>query len=275
MFDHDHPLGNISWLIHKLSKNGSFQFVRIGHDKAWWVRTNTEGLVYSVADILDMVDFLVRNTYIKALGSIFRQARGIVMGGRVSGWLSDCSLMVDEFKFIDSKVKAGLTPEAAKLKFFRRYRDDCTTINVDNFIQMAGGIYPPSLTLTQENDRDDYADVLDMEVRLEGGSISTRVYCKTDRFPFNVISLPFLESNLDSGICYRVFYGQVVRFQRLSTFREHFEERTKFLADILIARGYKRGFLQKQFCRAVNKYISEFQKWALPLDISAWFSQIV
>ena len=60
-----------------------------------------------------------------------------------------------------------------------------------------------------------------------------------------------------------------------STFREHFEERTKFLADILIARGYKRGFLQKQFCRAVNKYISEFQKWALPLDISAWFLQIV
>ena len=114
-----------------------------------------------------------------------------------------------------------------------------------------------------------------MEVRLEGGNVSTRVYCKTDKFPFDVISLPFLESNLDSRICYRVFYGQVVRFQRLSTFREHFEERVKFLAGILLARGYKRDFLQKQFCRAVGKYISEFQKWALPLDISAWFLQIV
>ena len=231
--------------------------------------------MYSVADILSMVDFLVRNTFIKALGSIFRQAKGIVMGGRVSGWLSDCSLMVDEFKYIDSKVKAGLTPEAVNLKFFRRYRDDCTTLNVDNFLQIAGEIYPPSLTLTQENDRVDYADVLDMEVRLEGGNVSTRVYCKTDKFPFDVISLPFLESNLDSRICYRVFYGQVVRFQRLSTFREHFEERVKFLADILLARGYKRVFLQRQFCRAVGKYISEFQKWALPLDISAWFLQIV
>ena len=275
LFDHDHLLGNISWLIHKLSKNSGFQFVRIGHNRAWWVRTNAEGLVYSVADILGMVDFLVRNTYIKALGSIFRQAKGIVMGGRVSGWLSDCSLMVDEFKFIDGKVKAGLTPEAANLKFFRRYRDDCTTINVSNFLQIAGEIYPPSLTLTQENDRVDYADVLDMEVRLEGGNISTRVYCKTDKFPFDVISLPFLQSNLDSRICYRVFYGQVVRFQRLSTFREHFEIRTKFLADILIARGYKRDILQRQFCRAVDKYISEFQKWALPLDISAWFFQIL
>ena len=218
---------------------------------------------------------MVRNTYVKALGSIFRQAKGIVMGGRVSGWLSDCSLMVDEFKFIDSKVKAGLTPEAANLKFFRRYRDDCTTLNVSNFLQIAGEIYPPSLTLTQENDQIDYADVLDMEVRIESGSISTRVYCKTDKFPFNVISLPFLESNLDSKICYRVFYGQVIRFQRLSTFREHFEGRTKFLADILIARGYRRDYLQKQFCKAVSKYISEFQKWTLPLDISSWFLQIL
>ena len=227
-----------------------------------------------MADILGMVDFLVRNTYIKALGSIFRQARGIVMGGRVSGWLSDCSLMVDEFKFVDGKVKAGLTPEAAKLKFFRRYRDDCTTINVDNFIQMAGDIYPPSLTLTQENDRDDYADVLDMEVRLEGGSISTRVYCKTDRFPFNVISLPFLESNLDSGICYRVFYGQVIRFQRLCTYRGSFEERVCFLANILIQRGYVKNLLKNQFCKAVEKYLVEFQKWAIPSRFDQWFFEI-
>ena len=30
--------------------------------------------MYSVADIVDMVDFLVRNTYIKASGSIFRHS---------------------------------------------------------------------------------------------------------------------------------------------------------------------------------------------------------
>ena len=114
-----------------------------------------------------------------------------------------------------------------------------------------------------------------MEVRIENGGIITRVYCKTDRFPFNVISLPFLESNLDIRICYNVFFGQVVRFQRLSSLREHFEERTGYLTGILIARGYKRGILQKQFCRAINKYISEFQRWVLPTDFSTWFLQII
>ena len=98
------------------------------------------------------------------------------MGGSSSGWLSDCSLAVDEYKYIEGKVKNSSTDEANKLKFFRRYRDDCTTINVDNFLDISGEIYPPSLDLTQENDDHHRADVLDMSVSLENGNIITKVF---------------------------------------------------------------------------------------------------
>ena len=162
-----------------------------------------------------------------------------------------------------------------KLKIFRRYRDDCTSINIDDFLTIASEIYPPSLTLTQENELPDKVNVLDMVAEVINGRIVTKVYCKTDDFPFDVISLPFLDSNLDSKICYRVFYGQVVRFQRLSSLREDFEGRVKFLADILLGRGYDCRLLQKQFCRAVEKYVQEFQKWTIPLDLRSWFFEIV
>ena len=102
-----------------------------------------------------------------------------------------------------------------------------------------------------------------------------RFFCKTDHFPFNVITLPFLESNLDTRICYNVFYGQVVRIQRLTSLREDFESRVNFLASILIRRGYDKKLLQKQFCRAINKYTAEFQKWSMPLDLRSWFLQII
>ena len=196
------------------------------------------------------------------------------MGGKSSGWLSDCSLMVDEYKYVDSKVKAGLSREAEDLKFFRRYRDDCTSLNIGNFLEVANQIYPPSLTLTQENTDNKSADVLDMNVELRDGNITTRVYCKADAFPFQVVSMPFLESNLDKGVCYRVFYGQVIRFQRLCSKREDFEIRTRFLLAILKDRGYKVGWLGRQFCRAVAKYISDFQKWDIPLDVKGWFNSI-
>ena len=222
-----------------------------------------------------MINYLVRQTHIKAFGSIFRQVKGIIMGGKSSGWLSDCSLMVDEYKYVDAKVRAGLIDEADRLKFFRRYRDDCTSLNIDNFMDIARDIYPPSLSLTQENDQLDKASVLDMDVSIQDSNIVTRVFCKTDLFPFHVISLPFLDSNLDSCLCYRVFYGQLVRFERLCTLRIDFENRTNFLAGILMDRGYKRNILKRQFCKAVEKYVMEFQKWALPFSFPAWFDSIV
>ena len=114
-----------------------------------------------------------------------------------------------------------------------------------------------------------------MVAEVISGRVVTKVYCKTDDFPFEVISLPFLDSNLDSRICYRVFYGQVIRFQRLSTFREDFENRVKFLADILLRRGYDFRLLQRQLCKAVEKYVLEFQKWTIPLDLRSWFLKIV
>ena len=264
----------MTWLLEKLSRNSGMAYIRIGYDKAWWVIDDSEGVVYTVVEMIEMIDYLVRNTYIKAFGSIFRQDRGIIMGGKSSGWLSDCSLMVDEYRYVDNKVKAGLVDEANRLKYFRRYRDDCTSLNIENFLTIASEIYPPSLSLTQENDQLDKANVLDMEVKILDSNITTKVFCKADVFPFHVISLPFLDSNLDTRICYKVFYGQIVRFQRLCSFRIDFEERTKFLLDILLNRGYKGFLLKREFCKAVEKYIGEFHKWDLPLNFQNWFDLI-
>ena len=274
LFDHNHLLNNIYWLLDKLSKNSGKNFIRIGFDKAWWAIDNSEGITFSVGDIKQMIEYLVRNTHIKAFGSIFRQDRGIIMGGKSSGWLSDCSLIVDEYKYIENKIKSNSIDDVNKLKFFRRYRDDCTSINVQDFLNISRQIYPPSLELTQENDRIDGANVLDMTVDIRSGEIFTKVFCKTDLFPFHVIAMPFIESNLDNRICYKVFYGQIIRYQRLSDLRLDFENRVKYLLDFLIERGYICRFLKREFCRAVEKYTGEFQKWVLPLNFNEWFNDI-
>ena len=221
-----------------------------------------------------MISFLIKECYIKAFGHVFQQVKGIIMGGKISGWLSDCSLMVDEFLYIKNKISNGSRDQAISLKYFRRYRDDCTTLNCDNFIGVANEIYPPSLSLTQENDNPYQANVLDMVVDISESICTTKVFCKTDNFPFNVITLPFLESNIDNGLCYRVFYSQIIRFQRLSSKMKDFELRTKYLGSILINRGYQINLLEREFCRAITKFTREFQKWALPIDLNVWFRNI-
>ena len=114
-FDHEHLLSNMNWLLSKLSRNSGMTFIRVGHGTAWWVANDTEGLVYRVAEVVDMIEYLICNTYVKAFGKIFRQDRGVIMGGKSSGWLSDCSLMVDEYKFIDGRVKSGDIAEIVEI----------------------------------------------------------------------------------------------------------------------------------------------------------------
>ena len=156
----------MSWLLDRLSKNSGNYFIRVGHEGAYWVKDSSKSGTYSITEILEMIEYLISNSYVKALGKIFRQTKGIIMGGKSSGWLSDCSLMVDEFRYIDGKVKGGEIELARKFIGLNRYRDDCSALNIDNFQGIARDIYPASLELTQENDDLSQATVLDMHVSL-------------------------------------------------------------------------------------------------------------
>ena len=222
-----------------------------------------------------MISLLIGESYIKAFGKIFRQTRGIIMGGKSSGWLSDCSLMVDEFRYIDSKVKNHELDLARSFKGLNRYRDDCTALNIDNFRDIAKDIYPPSLELSQENDDLSQATVLDMNVTISEGRFRTKVYNKTDSFPFEVVTMPFLDSNISARICYKVFYSQILRYQRLCTFVNDFTDRTRLLANKLMQRGYERVRLAKEFRQVLGNYRSEFERWSIPTDSQFWFNDIL
>ena len=274
LFDHDHLLRNMKWLLETLSKNSGKSCIKVDFKSARWVTSASETDSFTICEVLDMISMLIKGTFIKAFGHIFQQVRGIIMGGKISGWLSDCSLMVDEFLYVRNLVSRNLRDEALKLKYFRRYRDDCTTLNCPDFIDVAQRIYPPSLTLTQENTNPSCANVLDMEVRIVDSACNTKVFCKTDHFPFDVISFPFLDSNIDDDLCYRVFYSQIIRFERLCSFRHDFEFRVLHLGKILLSRDYALRRLERLFCKAIGKYAREFQKWSLPPDIRYWFRNL-
>ena len=237
-------------------------------------RDSTKAGTYSLTEVLEMIQYLISNSYVKAFGKIFRQTQGIIMGGKSSGWLSDCSLMVDEFKFIDKKIKGGELELARKFNGLSRYRDDCSALNIENFRELASEIYPPSLELSQENEDLRKATVLDMRVEIDEGFFVTQVYNKTDDFPFDVISLPFLNSNINGNVCYLVFYSQVLRYQRLCSLIQNFNGRVKILGEVLLGRGYIYEKLEREFVRVVGKYRHEFERWEMSSNVKEWFHKI-
>ena len=114
-----------------------------------------------------------------------------------------------------------------------------------------------------------------MHVTILEDRFRTKVYNKTDSFPFDVNSLPFVSSNISWDVCYLVFYSQVLRYQRLTSYLVDFEDRVRQLAGILLGRNYIRGRLRRQFCKVISKYRSEFERWDIPTVSGLWFDSIV
>ena len=120
LFEHDHLVSNMAWLLDRLGKNSGCQNVRVTHSGAYWTRDSNSADTFCITEVLEMVSLLIGESYIKAFGRIFRQTKGIIMGGKSSGWLSDCSLMVDEFRYIDSKGKNNEVDLAKKFSGLNR-----------------------------------------------------------------------------------------------------------------------------------------------------------
>ena len=87
--------------------------------------------------------------------------------------------------------------------------------------------------------------------------------------------MPFLESNMAEKICYKVFYSQVLRYQRLSSYQVDFEDRVRLLADILLRRRYERNRLARELRQVIGNYRSEFERWSIPADSQLWFNSIL
>ncbi len=191
-----------------------------------------------------LMEIAIDNNFVGFGGFVFRQITGIPMGSNCSALLADLFLSWCEYEFI-----RNINREEAKLfAYICRYLDDIIAFDCPNFINIAKSIYPDELTLEDTTRADGTAPFLDLDIQV-GPSFSIKVYDKTDAFGFNVIKYGFAESNMHSTIGPKVLRSQLVRFARITTDINAFEERVGDLVRSLIEHGFARGALLAAYCR--------------------------
>jgi hypothetical protein len=182
--------------------------------------------------------------------------------------LAKLGLGIDEFSYCSRMVREKKTDILKKLINMVRYIDDIGVANFSDFMDIVKDIYPASLTLTKSNESGIVnCAFLDLKVSVINNQFRVQVYNKTDDYSFKVITFPYLESNIVTEICYSVFFGEILRYLRICTRLEDFENRAKMLVSLLTQRGYKRSEMSKQFIKLFLRYKSEVQKF--PGSISA------
>ena len=207
------------------------------------------------------LDYLLFNSFVRFGPHVFKQIKGIPMGGNASPLIADLFLANLEFKYMD-KLVSSKSPEnlrmAKKLSNNSRYIDDIGVCNMNNnneFMICSTDIYPESIPLTTgciENDKDTF---LDLDITLEENRFITKIYNKVDDFDFEVVSFPFPTSNMSDHITYNSFYSQLVRFSSVCSKFNDFDIRSRNLLESLLNRGFSKYRLKNSFSKfALNHH---------------------
>ena len=86
------------------------------------------------------------------------------------------------------------------------------TIDNNFFDSMIDCIYPSELQLNKANVSDIEASFLDLHLSISDGFVKTKIYDKRDDFDFNIVNIPFLESDVPRSTSYGVYISQLIRF---------------------------------------------------------------
>ncbi|MGH5019796.1 hypothetical protein ACRFGX_28735, partial [Klebsiella pneumoniae] len=105
------------------------------------------------------------------------------------------------------------------------------------------------------------ASFLDLNLSIENGIVTTKIYDKRDDFDFRIVNFPFLDGDVPRTTSYGVYISQLVRFSRACKHVEDFNERNLCITEKLLNQGYRYHKLRKTFCKFFRRYPDLSQKY--------------
>ena len=104
---------------------------------------------------------------------------------------------------------------------------------------------------------------MDLHLSISDGFVKTKMFDKRDDFDFDIVSFPFLESDVPRSTAYGV--SQLIRFARVSSHVEDFNTRNKVLTAKLLRQGYRYHKLRKAFSKFCRRHFDLVFKYNVGL----------
>ena len=104
---------------------------------------------------------------------------------------------------------------------------------------MVGQIYPAELQLNNAISSDTETPFLDSDLYITNGIVSSKIYGKQDDFNFELVNVPFFNEDVPRSPSYGVFMSQLIRFVRMCSNVDDFNNRNLFLTAKLLKQSYQ------------------------------------
>ena len=148
-------------------RHAKCKYISVYEKSFAWVNKPKETTVhFDDMSLIVVVNFLIDNCYFTLGSKIFRHTIGVPIGVDSAQFIANLTLWFYENKYLEKLYRRDYYSARMMGKTFRLI-DDITTVNSDDvFSQHVGDIYPASLTLNKENEVNDKANVLDLNVSI-------------------------------------------------------------------------------------------------------------
>ena len=111
-------------------------------------------------------------------------------------------------------------------------------------------IYPLELQIVQTNVKNSSSTFLDLDVSVNNGVFSSKLYDKRRDFYFKVVSFPHLKANIPQSPAYGIFIGEVYRICKSSSTDLAFINDVK----LLICKLCNQSFISEILYRKLSSF---------------------
>ena len=130
---------------------------------------------------------------------------------------------------------------------------------------MVGQIYPTELQLNKANSSDIEAPFLDLNLSITNGIVSFKIYDKQDDFNFEIVNFPFLDGDVPRSPSYGVYISQLIRFDRVCSNVDEFNNRNLFLTAKLLKQVNRYHKIRKAFSKFYHRHSELVVKYNIGL----------
>ena len=255
-FEHNTIIKCMTFLIELLFKHANKKYIAIGSSAYFHNSEANNRQKLSIHDILELTHYVINNSFVTHATYIFRQTKGVPMGGNASPLLADLCLTIMEYKYIHSNpVNARILSNTS------RYIDDILVLNTSLLKQVYNDIYDQSLPLTFDDTSNGTGHFLDLQLNRNTGL--TTMYDKRNDFKFKVIRFTHASSNCPTTVGTNTIFSQVLRIAKIHSNKDSFIYAINVLRTTFAQNGYKTNDINKAITDACVKHSATLRKFDL------------
>ena len=95
---------------------------------------------------------------------------------------------------------------------------------------------------------------MNLDLSITNGLVSSKIYDKQEDFNFEIVNSPFLNGDVPRSPSHGVYISQLIRFARVCSNVDDFNNRNLFLTAKLFKQGHRYHKIRKAFSKFYNTH---------------------